>query len=109
MADENSDRGPMNSRSSPCKRLSIFLFLLLGCAVLLGGRAAAQQATAQVTGKVTDSTGAIIVGAEVALRNSETGVSRKTTSNKDGEYLFALIPIGSYEILVKQKNFQTYD
>src|SRR5205807_8627567 len=41
--------------------------------------------------------------------NSQTGVSRKTVTNKDGEYLFALVPIGSYELSVKQKSFQSYE
>ena len=99
----------MRTFSATCKSLLALVLLTLGFAMLVGGRAAAQQATAQVTGKVTDSTSAIIVGAEVTLRNSQTGISRKTTTNKDGEYLFTLIPIGSYELGVKQKSFQTYE
>jgi hypothetical protein len=90
------------------KRFMAGVLLMLSFTLLFGQRAIAQQATAQVTGTVTDTTGAIIVGAEVTLRNSQTGVSRKTTSNKDGEYLFTLVPIGSYELTVKQKSFQTY-
>jgi hypothetical protein len=99
----------MNYLSASCKRSAILVFLLLGSTMFVGGRAAAQQATAQLGGKITDSSGAVVVGAEVTLRNSQTGISRKTTSNKDGEYLFTLIPIGSYELGVKQKSFQTYE
>ena len=99
----------MGNSSAACKRLIAVVLLLVGYAMLLGGRAAAQQATAQLGGKITDSSGAVIVGAEVTLSNSQTGVSRKTNSNKDGEYLFTLIPIGNYEIAVKQQSFQTYE
>jgi hypothetical protein len=99
----------MNDRSVRYTNLAILFFLLLAVMMLSGGNASAQQATAQLGGKVTDSTGAIIVGAEVTLRNSQTGISHKTTSNKDGEYLFTLIPIGSYEIAVKGQSFQTYE
>jgi hypothetical protein len=98
----------MNYLSVLWKRLAIFVVLLLGSIMFIGGRAAAQQATAQLGGKITDSSGAIIVGAEITLRNSQTGVSRKTTSNNSGEYLFTLVPIGNYEMAVKQQSFQTY-
>src|SRR5437660_7207202 len=98
----------MNSLSALCKGTSMLMLMLVGLATLLGGRAQAQQATAQLGGKITDPSGAVIVGAEVTLRNSQTGISRKTTSNKEGEYLFTLVPIGNYEIAVKQQSFQSY-
>jgi hypothetical protein len=71
--------------------------------------AAAQQATAQVTGKVHDPSGAIVVGAKLTLTNSQTGVSKTTISNKDGDYLFTLVPIGTYDLSVTQKGFQRYE
>jgi carboxypeptidase family protein len=71
-------------------------------------RAAAQSATAQVTGKVTDPSGAVVTGAEVVLRNSETGLTHKTTTNNDGYYLFTLVPIGTYDLVVTQKGFERY-
>src|SRR5581483_6623568 len=98
----------MNDRSVRYSNSAILFFLLLAVMMLSGGNASAQQATAQLGGKVTDSTGAIVVGAEVTLRNSQTGISRKTTTNNDGEYIFPLVPIGNYEITVKQKSFQSY-
>lgn len=99
----------MNYLSTSRKYSALLVLLLLVLTILMAGNASAQQATAQLGGKVTDSTGAIIVGAEVTLRNAQTGISHKTTTNKDGDYLFTLIPIGSYEIAVKQKSFQTYE
>ena len=68
----------------------------------------AQQATAQVTGSVKDPTGAIVVGATITLRNSNTNISRTTTSSKDGDYLFTLVPIGTYDLTVEQKGFQKF-
>ena len=38
----------------------------------------------------------MVVGAKVTLKNSDTNIARTTTSNKDGNYLFTLIPIGTY-------------
>src|SRR4051812_27660632 len=99
----------MDHSISTLKRFTIAFVLVLIFSIGFGERAAAQQATAQVTGKVTDTTGAIIVDADITLTNSETGVSRKTASNKDGEYLFTFVPIGTYQLTVKQKSFQSYE
>ena len=68
----------------------------------------AQQATALLTGTVKDATGAVVVGAKITLKNAETNVTRNTTSGKDGDYLFTLVPIGTYELTVEQQGFDKY-
>ncbi len=68
----------------------------------------AQQATALLTGTVKDATGAVVVGAKITLKNSETNVPRSTASSKDGDYLFTLVPIGTYELTVEQQGFDKY-
>ncbi len=95
--------------SEPGAQVLAALWLVLFIGIFPGNQAAAQQATAQLGGKVTDSTGAIIVGARVTLTNSQTGVSRNATTNKDGEYLFTFVPIGGYDLAVRQSSFQTYE
>ena len=51
------------------------------------------QTLGQITGLVTDPNGSIIVGATVTVTNSQTNVSRKTTTNSAGNYAFpALLP-----------------
>jgi hypothetical protein len=67
-----------------------------------------QQATAQLGGRVTDPSGAVVVGAKVILTNSNTGISRQATTNKDGDYIFTLVPIGSYSVAVEQSKFRKY-
>ena len=91
----------------PCHSAALWLALI--AALLTASPAAAQQATAQVNGTVTDSSAAIVVGAHVTLRNSQTGIARDTTSNKDGIYLFTLVPIGNYELMVEQKSFKRFE
>ena len=58
---------------------------------------AAQQSG--LTGAVTDTTGAVIVGAEVALVNSDTGVSASAQTNESGAFNFTLVQPGMYELL----------
>jgi hypothetical protein len=71
-------------------------------------RAAAQQATAQITGTVRDVSHAVVVGAKVTLKNTDTNISRSVTTDKDGGYLFTLVPIGNYEVSVEQTGFNKY-
>jgi hypothetical protein len=78
------------------------------CLVILSGSAAAQQATAQITGTVKDQSGAVVAGANLALKNSATNITRNTVAGKDGEYLFTLVAIGSYEMTVEQRGFRKY-
>jgi outer membrane receptor protein involved in Fe transport len=83
-------------------------YLRVGPFPCLGNRAIAQQATAQITGTVKDQTGAVVSGAKLTLKNSDTGIARETTSDKNGSYLFTLVPIGTYELSAEQKGFKKY-
>ena len=84
--------------------------LLVALCLLFGSGLAvqAQQATAELTGTVKDATGAVVVGAKVTLRNAETNISRSLNTTADGNYLFSLIPIGTYEVTVEQQGFNKY-
>jgi hypothetical protein len=86
----------------------VMLFVVAAFVLASGPTTEAQQATAQINGTVKDATGAVVVGAKVTLRNSDTNVTRDTTSNKDGDYQFTLIPIGTYELKVERQGFDTY-
>src|SRR6476661_1198113 len=83
--------------------------IIFVAALLLPLTAWGQQATAQLSGKVTDPSGAVVVGAKVTLMNPSTGVSRQTTTNKDGDYLFTLVPIGTYSVAVEESKFRKYE
>jgi len=89
-------------------RLSIVLGLVVCLGFLSGNKAAAQQATAQITGTVKDPTGAVVVGAQITLKNSDTNIARTTKTSKDGGYLFTLVPIGTYSLAVEQQGFSKY-
>jgi Carboxypeptidase regulatory-like domain len=91
--------------------LSNPLFMVFCLAVVLGvrpGDAYGQQATAQINGTVKDPSGAVVPGALVTLRNVGTNVARNAKTDKDGAYLFTLLPIGTYELAVTQQGFDKY-
>ncbi len=66
------------------------------------------QGTGSITGAVRDNTGASIAKAEVTLTNTATRTPLKTTTNADGEYLFAAIPPATYDLTVSAVGFNTY-
>ena len=60
------------------------LLLVMAGLLLFLPASAFGQATSGVTGVVTDASGAIIVGAEARLENSETAFSATTVTNREG-------------------------
>jgi len=68
--------------------------------------AAWAQDTASLTGTVTDSSGAAIPNAQVAVMNAAEGISRKAATNGSGDFLFASLPIGSYDLTVTSTGFK---
>jgi len=66
----------------------------------------AQQRTGAIGGTVTDQTGAAIESAAIRVRNIHTGLERQVLSDKDGSYLFPLLPVGAYSITASKDRFQ---
>ena len=54
------------------------------------------QNTAEIRGKVTDSTGAVLPGVLVTLTNKGGNQERTQTANGEGNYLFASLSNGDY-------------
>jgi len=72
--------------------LKIRVFLFFAAAFAAFGQ------TATINGIVTDSSGAVIPGAQVTLTNTETGLNQKATSSGSGAYNFNLLPVlSTYE------------
>ena len=82
---------------------NVLIFVVLACLSL-----PAQQITGSIRGTVTDPMGAIVVGAKVTARQSETGLSRTVTTDRTGNYVVLELPIGHYRLQVTAKGFQEY-
>ena len=70
------------------------------------GLAAQVAIPAKVVGNVTDPQSALIPGAEVHLRNVDTGIENKTQTGANGEYIFPNIIAGRYQITVTASGFK---
>lgn len=86
--------------------LSAVLFVLL--AVFMTHQAAAQTFTSSIVGTVTDSTGAVVRGADLQLQNMATHDVRVQKSGEDGTYAFTALLPGTYELKVSFEGFETY-
>ncbi len=80
------------------------LFVLSLCATLL----LAQDYRAKVQGTVSDSTGAVIAGVTVHLRNQNTGVEVTRTTNPSGQFLFDFVDPGTYELTAEMQGFSKF-
>src|SRR5215471_3007123 len=66
-----------------------------------------QAASGSIEGTVTDLTGAIVPDARIIARNIQTGLTREVTSNNDGLYRLALLPVGDYIVTINKQGFGT--
>lgn len=78
----------------------ISIFLLTLCAN-------AQVNTGNLSGQITDPSGAIVRDAEVAVSATTTGYSRAERTGSDGNYIFPELPIGNYAVTVTAAGFST--
>ena len=79
--------------------------LALAIALVIVPSAFAQVSRANVYGKVTDESGAVLPGANVSL-TGDSG-SRSTVSGSGGEFRFLGLSVGNYEITASLGGFTT--
>jgi outer membrane receptor protein involved in Fe transport len=74
---------------------------------LSAGAAWAQTENARISGRVTDLTGAVIVGAQCKITNIETEVPVTTTTNEDGIYVLPDLHPATYRLTIEKQGFRT--
>jgi hypothetical protein len=91
-----------------CPSLRAFTAIfLLGIGLAPALPAAAQIATATLSGTVRDDTGAALPNTAVTVKSDATGATRRTTTGADGRYRFAALDPGRYEVRAELTNFKT--
>ncbi len=78
--------------------LGLLVILLIPVAVN------AQVAGGSISGKVMDSNGAMIPGAQVAIKNTATGVTTNLVANEEAVYRASNLLPGDYEITASAPN-----
>jgi hypothetical protein len=80
------------------------LFLFALATILFSVALSAQTAT--VTGRVSDTTGAVVPGTKISVINVATGAERIASANEIGYFTVPLLPPGEYRIVVEQAGFK---
>ena len=60
---------------------------------------------ASVSGRVTDPQGAVVPGAQVSARQTDTNVTLETVTNAEGRFRFPYLKVGPYEVRVHARGF----
>jgi Carboxypeptidase regulatory-like domain len=84
-------------------KTSAMLLLLCGAAYL----AYAQSSNANLSGTVTDSSGAVVAGAQLTLSNTARKSTSTYQSDDGGRYVFRDLEPGTYSLQVAKTGFQT--
>ncbi len=84
---------------------SLAAFLVLS---LVGTAAWAQVETAQVSGVIKDSTGAVLPGVQITATQTATGAKRSTVSNETGSYVLPSLPTGPYMLQAELPGFKSH-
>src|SRR5262245_54002965 len=93
------------SSLSSCTRRALLTIFILACFCAVSS--ALTLSTATLTGRVTDSNGASIVGAKVDANNIDTNLTFSTVTNGEGIFVIPNLLPGRYRIFVSKDGFQT--
>jgi hypothetical protein len=89
------------------KKVASLLPSLLLLFFLMSSAAVAQPDRGGISGRVLDSSGAVVPQTRVELINLNTGVKSETTSNGIGLYAIPNVPAGQYKAIFSKKGFKT--
>lgn len=87
--------------------IAITALLVFVAALLATPHTQAQMLYGTLTGTVTDSSGAAVVGVQVTALGTQTGVKQSSVTNADGIYRFAAILPGTYTVTISATGFAT--
>jgi hypothetical protein len=77
------------------------LLSLLGLSLTRPLHAQSQATTGLIRGVVTSSSGEALAGVSVVLRNTQTNITRTTSTNERGVFVAALLPVGTYDVAAR--------
>ncbi|MCX6597938.1 MAG: carboxypeptidase-like regulatory domain-containing protein [Acidobacteria bacterium] len=77
-------------------------FVVVALALATAASAYSQASTAAINGTLRDSTGSVVPGANLVLKNPATSVETRTTSNEAGYYAFLNVQPSGYTLEVSK-------
>jgi hypothetical protein len=96
---------------TPLRKWTLRATLIVGVGAamicLFPTRARAQAVSGSIVGTITDSSGAVIPGAAVTMKDEGTAISSHTTTDASGYYSFVYVKPATYEVTVSKDGFVT--
>jgi hypothetical protein len=85
--------------------------LWYGCVFLLlfalSASGVSAQSTASISGQVKDSSGGVMPGVSVVVKNDTTGATQESTTDADGRYQVSALGAGAYTVTASLSGFKT--
>lgn len=91
----------------PLQKLARLVLVALSLGVVTSP-AVAQNPTGQISGRVTDSSGAVLPGVDVTITQTGTGLVRSTVTNESGQYNVPSLPVGPYRVEATLAGFRSF-
>ena len=89
------------------RRIARVLWMFVLCGLAFPLASFAQQTLGSITGEVTDSSGAAVVGAKVTAVEAQTGLTRVATTNSEGSYTLVNLPLGNFNLSIVSQGYET--
>ena len=85
-------------------------FIVIAIGLLLTGAPAvfAQSIFANLSGTVTDNSGAVVSGARISVQNTQTQVITQFVTNSAGFFSATQLPTGTYNVTAEAKGFKKW-
>jgi hypothetical protein len=81
-------------------------WVLVACLLPVAASVRAQSTGGTILGVITDTGGGVLPGVTVTTRNAETGFTRTTVTEADGQYQVLALPPGRYDLTADLQGFQ---
>ena len=83
----------------------VFANFVIILSLAIGVFAQSQSTTGLIQGTIADQNSAVVAGASVNIKNTDTGFERTVTTNSDGFFSAPLLPLGKYKVTASAKGF----
>src|SRR5438477_11048701 len=89
------------------KRRALWVLLTVAAFIALPVLILAQVGDAELSGVVTDPSGAPVAGAKLSLTNEDSGVNRALLADTEGRYRFPALAPGRYSLKTEAVGFRS--
>src|SRR5439155_6863146 len=94
-------------RRSTMRPVYVFAVVIICWTLAATASAQSQITTGVIDGTVVDSSGGVLPGVDVEIRNVDTNLVRTLTTDRDGRFVALQLPPGRYTITLKLSGFAT--